>query len=94
MLEGFRDILIVVLFFLLVVVIALLAVLILQVYQLVRMVRGEVAPILDSMKRTSTTVRGTAEFVGETTVIPLIRVVSTLAAAVRFVRAFLGLTNR
>ena len=94
MLEGFRDILIVVLFLESVIVITLLIILVLQVSRLVSLIKGEVTPILSSVKRTTSTVQGTAEFVGETTVMPLIRVVSALAAANRFVRSFLGLSRR
>ncbi|MHB1131944.1 MAG: hypothetical protein ACYC4L_06090 [Chloroflexota bacterium] len=92
--ETVRDVLIILLFFETLIVIGLLVALLLQVLQLVRLLRGEVAPILDSVRRTSNTVKGTAEFVSDSTVLPLIRVASATAAASRFVRAFLGLARR
>ncbi|MHB1006229.1 MAG: hypothetical protein ACYC3S_11385 [Chloroflexota bacterium] len=94
MLEGFRDILIVVLFLESVIVITLLIVLVLQVSRLVSLIKGEVTPILTSVRRTTSTMQGTAEFVSETTVMPLIRVATALAATNRFVRSFLGLSRR
>lgn len=94
MLEGIRDILIIVLFVETLIVIGLLVVLILQVMQLVRFMRSEVTPILASVRRTTNTVKGTAEFIGDNTVRPLILIASASAATTRFVRAFLGLTNR
>jgi hypothetical protein len=94
MLEGIRDVLIIALFFLTLITIGLLIALILQIMQLVRVMRGEVTPILASVRRTSNTVKSTAEFLGDSTVRPLIRVASVVAATTRFVRAFLGLTNR
>ena len=90
----FRDILMIVLFLETLIVIGLLVALILQIMQLVRLIRGEVTPVLDSVRRTSNTVKGTAEFIGDSTVRPMIRVVSAVAATTRFVRAFLGLTGR
>lgn len=101
MLEGLREFLVVakdlIVFFLFLeslVVIALLIVLVWQVMRLVQIVSSEVTPILDSVRRTSSTVKGTAEFVSETTVKPVITFVSAASAASRFVRSFFGLTSR
>lgn len=94
MLETFRDVLIVFLFVESLVVIALLIILVWQVMRLVSLVSGEVAPILDSVRRTTSTVKGTAEFVSETTVMPIIRVATAVSAASRFMRSLLGLTSR
>lgn len=92
--ETFQDVLLIALFFLTIVVVVLLIVLILQIMQLIRLIRGEVTPILDSVKRTTGTIKGTAEFVSETTVVPIVRAASAMSAVNRFVRAWLGLTRR
>lgn len=92
--ETARDILVILLAFLSIVVVVLLVILIYQVWSLVRLIRGEVTPILESVRQTTSTVKGTAEFVSETTVLPIIRVASAMAAANRFVRALFGLTSR
>jgi hypothetical protein len=94
MLEGIRDILIIVLFLESLIVIALLIILVWQVMRLVRLLSGEVTPILDSMRRTTSTMQGTAEFVSETTVMPIIRAATAVSAASRFVRSLFGLTSR
>ncbi len=91
--EAVRDWLLVALFLETFITLILLIIVIVQVWQLVRLLRGEVMPILDTVRRTTNTVQGTAEFVSETTVRPLIRAASAMAAATRFVRAFFGLTR-
>ncbi len=94
MLETIRDILVVLLAFLSAIVIILLIVLIWQVRTLVQVIRGEVTPILETVRHTSNTVKGTADFVSETTVLPLIRLAAAVTAGTRFFRALFGLTGR
>lgn len=91
--ETVRDVLIVALFVESLIVITLLIILIWQISSLVRLLQREVMPILDTARRTTTTVQGTANFVSQKTVMPLIRIASATAAANRFVRALLGLTG-
>ncbi len=94
MLETIRDVLVVLLAFLSAVVIILLIILIWQVRTLVQVIRGEVTPILETVRHTGNTVKGTADFVSETTVVPLIRVAAAVAAGTQFFRALFGLTGR
>ena len=58
------------------------------------LLRGEVAPILDSLRLTLQRVEGTAAFVGETAVSPVIRVYSVVAGARRMAGVLSGVTGR
>ena len=67
-----RDVAIVLLAFESVVVGILLALMLVQIRSLVRLLREEIAPILDSTSETVNTVQSTADFVSESVVNPLI----------------------
>jgi hypothetical protein len=54
-----------------------------QVYDLVKVLREEIIPLLQSVNQTASTVRGTTEFVSENMVSPVIRVASLAAGARR-----------
>ncbi len=56
----------------------LLAVLIWQIWRLVAMLQTEVKPLLDDSKETVNTVRGTATFMSDNLVQPVIRTSGTL----------------
>ena len=58
------------------------------------LLRGEVAPILDSVRLTLQRVEGTAAFVSETAVSPVIRVYSVVAGARRMAGVLSGVTGR
>lgn len=58
--------------------VALLAALIFLVITARRLLRDNLAPAIDSLRESLDNVRGTAEFVGETTVSPIIRVYSVI----------------
>lgn len=77
-----RDIAIIVLALESIIIGVLLAVLVIQVMRLVRMLREEVMPILRSTQDTVSTVRGTADFVSDHLVQPVVKV-SSLAAGAR-----------
>lgn len=64
----------------------LLAILVWQVWSLVRMLRQEIAPILESANETANTVRGTATLVSKYVVNPLVRTVGYGTALNRFLR--------
>lgn len=64
----------------------LLAILVWQVWSLVRMLREELGPIMESASETANTVRGTAVFLGKYVVDPLVRTVSYGTALNRFLR--------
>lgn len=77
-----RDIAIIVLALESIVIGVILAVLVIQVIRLVRLLREEVLPILASTQETVSTVRGTADFMSEHVVQPVVKV-SSYAAGVR-----------
>jgi hypothetical protein len=60
------------------------------VWRLLLSVKSEVPPIIGSVKRTATTIEGTADFVSTTAAMPLIRVVSLVFAVTRFLSVLLG----
>ena len=75
-----RDVAIIVLALESIIIGILLVFLILQVQALVRLLREEIRPILDSVNETASTVRGTTAFVSDTVVSPVMRVVGIVAA--------------
>lgn len=85
-----RDIAIIILAVETIVLVFLLGVLIFQVLRLIRLLREEIKPILDSTKETVGTVRGTTTFVSETMVSPIISVLSYAAAIGGAVRMLTG----
>jgi hypothetical protein len=72
----------------------LLAVLVIQVIRLVRLLREEVMPILNSTQETVGTVRGTAAFVSDHLVQPMVKVSSYAAGARRAVSMLFGRSGR
>ena len=76
------DIAIVVLALESIVIGVLLAILVIQVIRLVRMLRQEVLPILNSTRETVGTVRGTATFVSDHVIQPVVKA-SSYSAGVR-----------
>jgi len=76
-----RDVFIIVLALESLVVGALLSILIFQIQNLTRLLQEEIKPILDSTNETVSTVRGTATFVSENVVSPMIEAVSYVSAA-------------
>lgn len=58
------------------------------------LLRGEVAPILDSVRLTLQRIEGTAAFVSETAVSPVIRVYGVVAGAKRMAGVLSGVTGR
>ena len=89
-----RDIAIIIVAFESIVIGILLAILVIQVIRLVRMLKNEVLPILNSTQDTVGTVRGTATFVSDHLVQPVVTVASYTAGARRAINTLLGLTGR
>ncbi len=85
-----RDLAIIVLAIESIVIGILLIFLILQVYNLIRLFREEIKPILDSANETISTVQGTSTFVSEKMVSPVIGVLSYFAAARRVAQLLTG----
>jgi hypothetical protein len=69
--------------------IALIA-LAIQMYSLIRLVRDEIKPMLESTNETANTVRGTTLFVSETVVSPVVNILSYFSALRGIVRALIG----
>ncbi len=89
-----RDIAIIIVAFESIVIGILMAILVFQVIRLVRLLRDEVLPILNSTQETVGTVRGTATFVSEHVVQPVVSVASFTAGVRRGVNAFFKLYSR
>jgi hypothetical protein len=84
-----RDIAIIIIALQTIVIGVLLGVLIWQIWRLVKMIQTEIKPIITDTQDTLRTVRGTATFVSDNVVEP---VVKTGGAVVRFRRTFQSLT--
>ncbi len=89
-----RDIAIIILAVESIVIGVLLGLLVIQVIRLVKLLREEVLPILNSTQETVSTVRGTASFVSEHLVQPMVKVSSYAAGARQAVRTLLGGRNK
>jgi len=85
-----RDILIIFLALTSIVVWILLGILIWQIWRLTRMVQYEIKPIIADTKETITTVRGTASFMSENIVSPVIQTSSKAAGYRRAAMALMG----
>lgn len=85
-----RDILIIFLALTSIVVWVLLAILIWQIWRLTRMVQYEIKPIIADTKETIATVRGTANFMSENVVSPVLQTSSKAAGYRRTVMALMG----
>lgn len=82
MLAAVRDVAIALLAIESLVIGILLAVMLVQIRKLVRLLREEIAPLLNRANDTANTVQGTVQLVSQTVVNPLIRV-SSLATGAR-----------
>lgn len=82
-----RDIAIVILALESIVIGALLVLTLLQIRTLVRILRDEIRPLLDSANQTMTTVKGTTQFVSKTVVNPLVRVTSYTTGTIQAVKS-------
>jgi hypothetical protein len=89
-----RDLAIIFLALLDIILLALLVAIAYGIWRLIDMFRSELPPVIGSVKKTATTVEGTADFVSTTTTMPLIRAVSLLFAATRFVQVLLSRSGR
>ena len=88
-----RDIAIIVLALESIIIGVLLAILVIQVMKLVRMLREEVMPILKSTQDTVSTVRGTADFMSDRLVQPVVKASSLAAGARQAVGVLFGRKN-
>ena len=88
MLAAVRDVAIALLALESVVIGVLLALVLLQLRKLVRLLRDEIAPILDSAGDTATAVHGTVDFVSQTVVDPLVKIHSYSTGVRQVLRSF------
>ncbi len=88
-----RDIAIIVLALESIIIGVLLAILVIQVMKLVRLLRDEAMPILRSTQDTVSTVRGTADFMSDHLVQPVVKVSSMAAGARQAVGVLFGRKN-
>ncbi len=89
-----RDVAIIILALESIVIGVLLAVLVIQVIRLVKLLREEVLPILNSTQETVGTVRGTATFMTDHLVQPVVKVSSYAAGARQAVSTLFGRGGR
>lgn len=85
-----RDLAILVLAIESIVIGVLLAILTIQVWRLVRLLRDEIKPILESTQETVGTVRGTATFLGNHLVRPVVQVAGYASGIREAVRTLAG----
>jgi hypothetical protein len=93
-LSTLRDLAIILLAFLNIILLAFLIAIAFALWRLVEILRRDVPPVLGSVMQTATTIQGTADFASTTAVMPLIRGVSLLFAATRFVQVLFGRRRR
>jgi len=89
-----RDIAIIIVAFESIVIGVLLAILVFQVIRLVRLLRDEVIPILNSSQETVSTVKGTATFMSDHLVQPVVNASATAAGVRKGMRTLVGLVKR
>ena len=89
-LAGIRDVVIILMGVADIILLGLLALIAFALWRIFQLLRREIPPVVGSVKRTVTTVEGTADFVSSTAALPLIRAVSLVFATTRFVRVLFG----
>ena len=85
-----RDVIIILLAIESLIVVGLMLVLVFQVMALVRMLRDEVKPLLESARDTVASARGTTTFVSKKVITPTITVASSLAGLRRMAQVLVG----
>jgi len=93
-LAGIRDVAIVMLALESIVIGILLAVTLIQVRKLIRLLREDIAPMLDAANETLRTVKGTTKFVSHNVVDPVIKASSYSTGAIETLRALLSLGKK
>ncbi|HLZ08367.1 MAG TPA: hypothetical protein VKT80_07270 [Chloroflexota bacterium] len=89
-LAAIRDVVIILMGIADIILLGLLALIAFALWRIFQLLRREIPPVVGSVKRTATTVEGTADFVSTTAALPLIRAVSLVFAVTRFVRVLFG----
>lgn len=91
--DRIRDIFIIVVAFETLIVGVALIVLLIQLASLINLLQNEVRPILESTNETVRTLRGTAEFLGENVVEPVIKL-NTYLASIQRVLELMGIKRK
>jgi hypothetical protein len=91
--QSARDIAIIIVAIESIIIGFLMTILVVQVIRLVNLLRHEVLPIINSTQQTVGTVRGTADFVSDHLVQPVVAVASFSAGARRAWRTLFGITG-
>jgi ABC-type uncharacterized transport system permease subunit len=92
--EGIRDVAIIVLAIESIIVGVILIFLVFQINSLIRLLKEEIKPLLDSANETASTLRGTTTFISEKVVNPVVSVSSYLSGAGQAVKTLVGLKKR
>ncbi len=91
--DRIRDVFIIVVAFETLVIGIALIVLLVQLASLINLLQNEVRPILEATSETVNTLRGTADFLGESVVEPVIKL-NTYLASIQRVLELMGLKHR
>lgn len=91
--EQIRDVFIIVVSFETLVIGVALIVLLVQLASLINLLQNEVRPILQATSETVNTLRGTADFLGESVVEPIIKL-NTYLASIQRVLELIGLKHK
>ncbi len=89
-----RDVAIIVLAIESIVVGVVLIFLVIQINSLIRLLKDEIKPLLDSANETASTLRGTTTFISDKVVNPIVSATSFVSGAQQAVRTLLGLRRR
>lgn len=90
MLADIRDVALVILAVESIVIGLALVLTLLELRSLTRLLKDEIAPMLDTANETANIVKGTTDFVGESVVRPMIKVASMGSAAKKAVQTVFG----
>lgn len=91
--RDIRDIVIIVAAFFDLVLLAILIAIAFLVWKMLSTVRAQLPPVFGTVKKTATTVEGTADFIMTTVAMPLIRSVAFVFAVTRFFQVLLSRGN-
>jgi len=94
LLAGVRDVAIILLAVESVVIGVLFVIMLVQIRQLVRILRDEIVPILRSTQETTNTVKATTTFLSEQVVTPVIKASSYASGTMQAVRTLLAIGRR
>jgi hypothetical protein len=92
--EGVRDVAIIVLAIESIIVGIVLIFLVFQINSLIRLLKEEIKPLLDSANETASTLRGTTTFISDKVVNPVVSLSGYLSGAEQAVKTLVGFRKR